>query len=135
MSDATGRDYVLHRTRETGVGLIRLWFADVAGRLKEVTIAAERLSDVLDKGLGVDGGVMGGPTRDESELFLVPDPSTFVLMPASDGGVAMARMFCDVQTATGESAPDDTRAVLKAALERASERGFTFSVGAEIEHF
>ena len=56
MSDATGRDYVLHRTRETGVGLIRLWFADVAGRLKEVTIAAERLSDVLDKGLGVDGG-------------------------------------------------------------------------------
>ena len=135
MSETSGRDYVLHRARESGVALIRLWFADVQGRLREVSVATDRLDAVLDEGLGIDGGVLGGPTMDETELFLVPDASTFVVMPMGDGAPDVGRMFCDVKTASGTSAPDDTRAVLKAALERAAAQGLTFYVGAEVEHY
>jgi glutamine synthetase len=135
MSDQADHNYIIHHVRELGVKLIRLWFADVAGRLKEVAITAEQLESVLEEGLGIDGGVMGGPTQDESELILVPDPATFALLPPVDGVSEVGRMFCDVRTPAGSAAPDDTRAVLKAAIRRAGERGFTFYVGCEIEHF
>lgn len=131
MTDTNKRAYVLHQIAEAGIKLIRLWFADVAGRLKEVAITSEQLDEVLIDGLGIDGGVMGGPTRDESELILVPDPLTCVMLPDEE----TARMFCDVVSPDGEPAPDDTRAVLKAALGRARDRGLTFYVGCEIEHF
>ncbi|MCB9728814.1 MAG: glutamine synthetase [Deltaproteobacteria bacterium] len=135
MSESADHDYILHHVRELGVKLIRLWFADVAGRLKEVAITSEQLESVLEDGLGVDGGVMGGPSQDESELILVPDASTFALLPPLDGVSEVGRMFCDVRTPAGDAAPDDTRAVLKAALARASARGYTFYAGCEIEHF
>lgn len=135
MTTREGRDYVLHQVRETGVKLIRLWFADVAGRLKEVAITGEQLEVVLEEGLGIDGGVMGGPTRDESELILAPDASTFAILPADRRDGEVARMFCDVLTPDGEPAPDDTRAVLKRALDRGAREGLTFYVGCEIEHF
>ncbi|MGM0576586.1 MAG: glutamine synthetase family protein [Myxococcota bacterium] len=135
MTTPEGLEYVLHQVRETGVKLIRLWFADVAGRLKEVAITGEQLEIVLEEGLGVDGGVMGGPTRDESELILAPDPSTFAILPATSRDGEVARMFCDVLRPDGTPAPDDTRAVLKRALARGAEERLTFYVGCEIEHF
>ncbi|MEZ4266111.1 MAG: glutamine synthetase family protein [Myxococcota bacterium] len=135
MSDNADHNYIIHHVRELGVKLIRLWFADVAGRLKEVAITSEQLETVLEEGLGIDGGVMGGPTQDESELILLPDASTFALLPPVDGVSEVGRMFCDVRLPSGEPAPDDTRAVLKAALARAGARGYTFYAGCEIEHF
>jgi glutamine synthetase len=135
MSESADHNYIIHHVRELGVKLIRLWFADVAGRLKEVAITSEQLETVLEEGLGIDGGVMGGPTQDESELILVPDGSTFALLPPVDGISEVGRMFCDVRTPSGGPAPDDTRAVLKAALARLSARGLTFYAGCEIEHF
>ncbi len=135
MSEDNSHSYLLHQVRETGVHLICLWFADVAGRLREVSITVEQLAAVLEDGLGVDGGVMEGPSQDESELILVPDPSTYAMLPRPEGRSDVARMFCDVRLPDGRPAPDDTRAVLKRGLDRAAEMGFTFYVGCEIEHF
>ena len=64
-----------------------------------------------------------------------PDPNTFELLPGGDGDAAVARMFCDIQTFSGEPFDGDPRYVLKRNLERAREKGFTFFVGPEMEFF
>src|ERR687883_195730 len=48
---------------------------------------------------------------------------------------AVARMFCDIQTFSGDPFDGDPRYVLKRNLERAREKGFTFFVGPEMEFF
>ena len=63
-----------------------------------------------------------------------PDPSTFQIIPwRSEAQVA--RMFCDVYTPEGKPFDGDPRFVLKRQLERATEMGFTFYVGPELEFF
>src|SRR5690606_13683124 len=46
-----------------------------------------------------------------------------------------ARMFCDIATPNGEPAAADPRNVLKRALARAAELGFTFYTHPEIEFY
>jgi len=66
----------------------------------------------------------------------MPDPSTWTLLPwrPREGG-AVARMFCDIVNPDGSPFPFDPRYVLKRNLKRASDLGYTFYVGPELEFF
>ncbi|HHE47095.1 MAG TPA: glutamine synthetase, partial [Bacteroidetes bacterium] len=50
-------------------------------------------------------------------------------------GYRSARMICDLKTPDGEPFAGDTRHVLRRNLEKASEKGYTFYVGPELEFF
>jgi glutamine synthetase len=65
----------------------------------------------------------------------MPDPSTFQILPWRPRERRVARMFCDIQSPDGRPFEADPRQVLKRNLQRASELGFTFYVGPEIEFF
>ena len=54
MAIIESREYVLKQVREAGVKLIRLWFTDIWGHLKEVAVTAQQLEAVLEDGLNID---------------------------------------------------------------------------------
>ena len=66
-----------------------------------------------------------------------PDPSTFQVLPwEADGGrVYSARMFCDITMPDGSPSWADPRHVLRRAMGKAAEMGFTCYVHPEIEFF
>ena len=130
------RDYVLQMAKEHDVKFIRLWFTDILGSLKSVAITVEELPEALDEGVGFDGSSIEGFARiDESDMIAMPDPTTFALLPWRPREDAVARMFCDVLLPDGSPFEGDPRFVLRRNLKRASDLGFTFYVGPELEYF
>jgi glutamine synthetase len=87
--------------------------------------------------MGFDGSSIEGYARiEESDMMAKPDPSTFVILPwRSDEGVGVARMFCDILEPDGTPYDGDPRWVLKRALKKATDKGYTFYVGPELEYF
>jgi glutamine synthetase len=128
-------DYVLRTVQERGIRFIRLWFTDVQGFLKSVSISPQELETAFDEGMTFDGSSIDGYARiQEADMLAVPDPSTFQILPwRKDEQVA--RMFCDISTPGGVPFEGDPRTVLKRNLRRAADLGYTFYVAPEIEYF
>ena len=134
--DSEGIDYVLHKTRENDVKFIRLWFTDIVGNLKGVAVTVEELESALTRGMGFDGSSIEGFVRSqERDMYALPDPTTFSILPWRPRTNAVARMFCDIVTPDGEPFEGDSRAVLRRNLKRAAEMGYTYYVAPEIEYF
>ncbi|MDP6666045.1 MAG: glutamine synthetase family protein [Dehalococcoidia bacterium] len=128
--------YVLFSAREHDVKFLRLWFTDILGTLKGFAITVDELEDVLRNGASFDGASIEGLTRaDESDLIAVPDPSTFQVLPWRPSNNVVARLFCDIETPSGEPSSADGRQVLRRNIKRASEMGLTFYVAPEIEYY
>jgi glutamine synthetase len=68
-------------------------------------------------------------------MLALPDPSTFQILPWRGEIDPTARMFCDIQTPDGKPAAADPRNVLRRALAKASDRGFSFYIHPEIEFY
>ncbi len=131
------QEFVLRAVEERNIRFVRLWFTDVLGMLKSVAIAPAELDGAFEEGIGFDGSAIEGFTRaSESDMLARPDPSTFQILPESDGSPAQSsRMFCDIQLPDGSPSWADPRYVLRRALSKAAERGFTFYTHPEIEFF
>ncbi len=130
------RDFVLRTIEERGVKFVRLWFTDVIGTLKSVAIAPAEVEGAFTEGIGFDGSAIEGFTRTyESDLLARPDPTTFQTLPWRGDVDPTARMFCDLTTPDGQPAVADPRHVLKRALEKAADAGFTFYTHPEIEFY
>jgi glutamine synthetase len=129
-------DFVLRTIEERGVKFVRLWFTDVAGTLKSVAIAPAEVEGAFAEGLGFDGSAIEGLARKyEADMLAMPDPSTFQILPWRGEIDPTARMFCDIQTPDGKPAAADPRNVLRRALAKASDRGFSFYIHPEIEFY
>lgn len=130
------RDFVLRTIEERGVKFVRLWFTDVIGTLKSVAIAPAEVEGAFAEGIGFDGSAIEGFTRGfESDLLAQPDPTTFQTLPWRGEIDPTARMFCDLTTPDGQPAVGDPRNVLKRALAKAADAGFTFYTHPEIEFY
>ncbi|MCH7746380.1 MAG: glutamine synthetase [Chloroflexi bacterium] len=128
--------YALHEARENDVKFIRLWFTDILGSLKGFAITVEELENALTRGMGFDGSAIEGFARsDERDLYALPDPTTFNILPWRPRTNAVAKMFCDIVTPDEKPFEGDPRFVLRRNLERAAKLGFTYYVGPEVEHF
>ena len=130
------RDFVLRTIEERSVKFVRLWFTDVAGTLKSVAIAPAEVEGAFSEGLGFDGSAIEGLARTyEADMLAMPDPSTFQILPWRGEIDPTARMFCDIQTPDGQPAAADPRNVLRRALSKASDLGFSFYIHPEIEFY
>jgi glutamine synthetase len=130
-------EYVIKTAKEHDVKFVRLWFTDILGMLKSFAITVEELEGALQEGMGFDGSSIQGFARiDESDMVAMPDPDTFCLLPwRPREHRAVGRMFCDVLRPGGQPFEGDPRHVLKRNLKRASELGYTYYVGPELEYF
>src|SRR5690348_7672601 len=76
------KESVLTAVDEQDVQFIDLWFTDITGTVKSVTIPRGELPDVLDHGSHFDGSSIEGFARvAESDMVLIPDLDTFIVMP------------------------------------------------------
>ncbi|MBQ0994604.1 type I glutamate--ammonia ligase [Micromonospora sp. PSH03] len=131
------QEFVLRTLEERDIRFVRLWFTDVLGTLKSVSVAPAELEAAFEEGIGFDGSAIEGFARVfESDMVAMPDPTTFQVFPF-EGGVSgeSARMFCDILLPDGGPSWADPRHVLRRALSKAAEKGFTFYTHPEIEFF
>ena len=129
---------VLDEIAEQDVDFLRLQFTDILGTVKNVSVPADQAEKAFTEGIYFDGSSINGFVRiQESDMRLDPDPETFAVLPwRNSERVTSARLICDVvDTSTGEPFSGDPRRVLKNALERAAEHGYTVNAGPEPEFF
>ncbi|MFP3712676.1 type I glutamate--ammonia ligase [Puerhibacterium sp. TATVAM-FAB25] len=130
------QEFVLRTVEERDIRFIRLWFTDVLGVLKSVAVAPAELEQAFAEGIGFDGSSIEGLTRVyEADMIAKPDPTTFQVLPWRGERHGTARMFCDILTPDGEPSLADSRNVLKRALAKASDKGFTFYTHPEVEFY
>ncbi|KPU27346.1 glutamine synthetase [Caloranaerobacter sp. TR13] len=135
MSHDYDRQYVLEKARELGVEFIHLQFTDIFGVLKSVAITIEQLEEALNDEIMFDGSSIDGFVRiEESDMYLKPDPSTFVVFPWVTK-TKEARFICDVYDKDGNPFEGCPRNTLKKVLREAEKMGYTFNVGPECEFF
>jgi glutamine synthetase len=71
----------------------------------------------------------------ESDMYLVPDPDTFVIFPWRSSNGKVARFICDVYNPDGKPFSGCPRNNLKRVLKEAEALGYTMKVGPEAEFF
>jgi glutamine synthetase len=131
-----GKKEIIERVKDEKVDFIDLMFSDLSGRLKSVTISPRELEDCLDNGKWFDGSSVEGFTRiHESDMLLILDPSTYILLPWPRDEKNVARIICDVHEPGKTPFAGDPRQVLKRIQEKAREKGFIYNVGPEMEFF
>ncbi len=129
-------EYALHEARDNDVKFIRLWFTDILGSIKGFAITVQELENALTRGMGFDGSSIEGYARaDERDLYALPDPTTFSVLPWRPRTNAVARMFCDIVTPDDKPFEGDPRSVLRRNLKRAVDKGYSYYVAPELEYF
>ncbi|MDA8318176.1 MAG: glutamine synthetase family protein [Actinomycetota bacterium] len=129
-------DYVVRTLEEREVRFVQLWFTDVLGVPKGLSVTPAEMENALEEGMTFDGSAIDGFSRiQESDVIAKPDAKTFQLLPWRTDGVAQARVFCDLYNLDGSPFEGCPRHVLRRSLERARERGFSFFAAPEVEYF
>ncbi len=127
---------VVQRVREDGLGLIDLVFSDITGGAKALTIPAALVERTLERGYRFDGSALTGGLRSiELDLFLLPDPATFVVLIPVEGDERRGRMCCSVLRRDGQPFDGDPRSALERMIERAVGEGIDYRVGIEMEYY
>jgi len=136
MADEDLKSKILADVKEKDVKLVNLQFTDILGHLKNVVIPAEQLEESIDHGTWFDGSSIEGFARiQESDMRLVPDLSTYTLIPWVSKGHETARIMCDVFEPDGKPYEGCPRYILKKQLEKAKDLGYIFNTGPELEFF
>ena len=118
------------------VKFVDLQFTDVGGAVKNVTIPTKELSGTLNHGIWFDGSSIEGFARvAENDMYLVPDTSTFAILPWLVENEVTARLICNIYTPDGQPFVGDPRAVLTRMLGVAESMGFVYNTGPEMEFF
>ncbi len=127
---------VLERIEKENIKFIDLWFTDILGVIKNITIPARDAEKALHEGIWFDGSSIEGFGRIcESDMYLVPDPDTFTILPFHKEEQKTARLICDIYSSDYKPFAGDPRYVLKRMLSKAKEMGFEYKVGPELEFF
>ena len=129
-------EYALHEARDNDVNFIRLWFTDILGSIIGFAITVQELENALTRGMGFDGSSIEGYARaDERDLYALPAPTTFSVLPWRPRTNAVARMFCDIVTPDDKPFEGAPRSVLRRNLKRAVDKGYSYYVAPELEYF
>lgn len=127
---------VIQFVRENDVKFIRLAFCDIFGIQKNISIMPNELERAFETGISFDSSaVTGFMNVEESDLFLIPDPTTLSVLPWRPAQGRVVRFFCDIQRADGCAFEGDGRNILKRTVDRAWRMGFRCKVGSECEFY
>ncbi len=136
------RQELLSNVSGNGVKFIEMQFSDLLGRVKSVSIPAQRLERVLDEGVYIDGSsILGYSTINESDMRAKPILDSYLTYPwTAGGGMETGRLLCTIYDASildtqEERFPGDPRYILEKQLQKAQRLGWTYQTGPEIEFF
>jgi len=128
---------ILAKANADNVTFVNCQFTDLHGIVKAVTIPISKLEDAIEHNVWFDGSSIAGFARImESDMYLKLDLDTYSVIPWTvDSGAVTARIICDVYMPDGEPFEGDPRYILKKVTKEASDMGFTFNTGPELEFF
>ncbi|MHA2164183.1 MAG: glutamine synthetase beta-grasp domain-containing protein [Candidatus Thorarchaeota archaeon] len=127
---------ILERVKQEEISFIDLMFSDISGQLKCVTISPRELVNCFEHGKWFDGSSVEGYTRiHESDMLLIPDPTTYIMLPWPRHGKNAARIICDVHDPDRHPFEGAPRNILKRIAKKADDKGWTFKIGPEIEFY
>jgi len=141
---------VMARVEADGIEIVRLSFADLHGVLRGKALLPGALKSALKDGLSVtstllfkdtshktvvpvfsEGAGVGMPElQGGGDIVMVPDPTTFRVLPWAD---RTGWMLCDLYFADGRPVPFSTRQLCRSMTGRLGERGLSFFSGLEVE--
>ncbi|MCL2019597.1 MAG: glutamine synthetase family protein [Oscillospiraceae bacterium] len=127
---------VLAFIKENEVKFIRLNFCDLFGVQKNISIMADVLPSAFEHGISFDAhSIRGFRDVTESDLFLIPDPASLMVLPWRPGPGRVARFYCDIKNPDGSVYAHDSRALLKKVTAHAEKLGYVCKIGAECEFY
>lgn len=131
------KDDIRRVAKEEDVKFLRLMFTDLYGTIKNVEVPISQLDKLLDNKLMFDGSSIDGFVRiEESDMWLYPDLSTWMIFPWGNEHGKVARIICEVYNADRTPFYGDPRNNLIRILDEMKELGFTdFNIGPEPEFF
>jgi glutamine synthetase len=129
---------------------IRFAFPDQHGILRGKTLAVREAAGALENGCSITSTLLAKDTSHRSvfpvftagggfgmkemqggsDLLMVPDPSTFRVIPWAPGA---GWLLCDVHFQDGKPVPFATRGLYRSVLEGLAARGYRFKAGLEVE--
>jgi glutamine synthetase len=131
-------DDVLQLIGDEGIEIVDLRFCDLPGLMQHFSMPTGQLTaEVFDEGVGFDGSsIRGFQEIQESDMLLVPDPSTAVIDPFTQHKTLNLNCFVN-DPVTGESYSRDPRYVARKAEEYLTSTGLadTCYMGPEAEFF
>ncbi len=132
----TTKEEVLVKAKECNVKFTRLKFTGICGAFKNIAVTVEELERALDGQVIFDSSVIEGFVQNrETDIFLLPDPSTFEVFPWRPRDGAVARLICDIHAPGGYPFSGCSRSALKKIARKAEGLGFQLRAAAQIEFF
>lgn len=130
------RESILERVEEQNVKFLRLQFTSVQGFLKNIAVTVEQLQSALEGRVMFDSSVVEGFIMNkESDIYLVPDPATFVVFPWRPREGAVARLICNSMQPDGTPFDGCPRVALQKVLKKYFDLGYELKLAAEIEFY
>lgn len=131
------KDDIRQIVKDENVRFIRLMFTDLFGTIKNVEIPISQLDKLLENKMMFDGSSIEGFVRiEESDMYLYPDLSTWMIFPWGSERGKIARVICEVYKTDGTPFEGDPRNNLIRVLKDMRDAGFTdFNIGPEPEFF
>lgn len=127
---------VLTYIKENDVKFIKLFFTDIFGTIKSISIQPCELERAFKTGISFDASAVKGFLGvDQSDLFLVPDPSTLSVLPWRPQHGRVVRFYCNIRYPDGTPFEGDTRKILQDQIEKASAKGYDINIGTECEFY
>jgi glutamine synthetase len=141
----------LHKiVEEKKLETIRLSFADQHGLLRGKTLIASEAIASLESGCGITTSLLAKDTSHKTvfpvftagggfglkemegaaDALMVPDPTTFCVLPWSPG---TGWVLCDLYFGNGKPVPFSTRQLYRSVVNKLGERGYDFVAGLEVE--
>ena len=127
---------VLSFIEENDVRFIRLAFLDLFGRLKNISIQPDQLSQAMESGIPFDATAVDGfECAGACDLLLRPDADTLCILPWRPQSGRVCRLLCDLYQVDGTPFAADPRALLRQASAEADALGYQVRIGSECEFY
>ncbi len=127
---------VLQYIAENDVKFIKLFFTDIFGAIKSISIQPGELQRAFTSGISFDASaVKGFLSTSRSDLFIVPDPSTLSVLPWRPQHGRVVRFYCNIRYPDGTPFEGDTRLILQKTIDDAAKKGYECKIGTECEFY
>jgi len=114
-------DEIMKCIKDESISQVDLKTTDIWGRWRHVTLASSYFSErTFSEGVGFDASNLGYGNVVQSDLLMIPDPSTAFIEERE--GQKLLSMICDVYSVdNGKYSPLDPRAILRNAISSVSD--------------
>jgi len=125
--------------KENSVKEVALQFTDLSGILHSLWVPSELFSKIAQEGIHMDGSSVDMVNISESDLKLIPDTETLIVLPPNLFSQRVARVVCDIyEPESNKPLKIDPRFILKKVMNDSRKTlgaSVKYNACSEIEYF